>query len=116
MAYGQTFRRAGGRQQKAADWLKEARTPSRFAISPFERRTRAKRKVDTVRKLILAAVMVGAAAAHAEDYHKATALEQAKAACEIYADTYKGANTMPWGAQHARAYDSCMTLRGYARN
>jgi hypothetical protein len=54
--------------------------------------------------------------AHAADYHKASPLEQTKAACEIYADTYRGAQTMTWGAQHARAYDSCMTLRGYAGN
>jgi hypothetical protein len=65
-----------------------------------------------------AALALGAVDANAQsaDYHKASPLEQAKAACEIYADTYRGTQTMPWGAQHARAYDSCMTLRGYARN
>ena len=73
-----------------------------------------------MKKLLLAAcaaLALGAVDANAQsDYHKASPLEQAKAACEIYADTYRGTQTMPWGAQHARAYDLCMTLRGYARN
>jgi hypothetical protein len=70
-----------------------------------------------MRKLILAAIMLGATAAHAEDYHKATTFEQTKAACEFFADSLRGPGNMPyWGAQHARAYDQCMTLHGYARN
>ena len=61
-----------------------------------------------MKKLLLvasAALALGAVDANAQsaDYHKASPLEQAKAACEIYADTYRGTQTMPWGAQHARA-------------
>ena len=71
-----------------------------------------------MKKLLLAtsaALALGAVDANAQsaDHHKASPLEHAKAACEIYADTYRGTQTMPWGTQHARAYDSCMTLRGH---
>jgi hypothetical protein len=70
------------------------------------------------------ALALGAVASHANaqsyggsDYHKATTFEQTKAACEFFADSLRGPGNMPyWGAQHARAYDQCMTLHGYARN
>jgi hypothetical protein len=67
--------------------------------------------------------------AHAEEgYHRATGFEQVKAACELMADG-AGAGSFAFGnagfmlgvgirrsIDHARAYDNCMVLKGYARN
>ena len=57
-----------------------------------------------MRKLILAAIMLGATAAHAEDYHKATTFEQTKAACEFFADSLRGREICPIGALSTLAH------------
>jgi hypothetical protein len=71
-----------------------------------------------MRKTLLAAALISAAApAIAEDYHRATALEQAKAYCEVFANQVQTpAGLIAGYAIHAKNYDSCMVLKGYARN
>ena len=79
-------------------------------------------RILTTAALALALGAVASSHANAQsqgglDYHKATGFEQTKATCEFFADSLRGPGNMPyWGAQHARAYDQCMTLQGYARN
>jgi hypothetical protein len=71
--------------------------------------------------------------AHADGYRAATTLEQVKAQCELVADgmvqpedpyygdpKYAGFSTfgsaIGGAIRHARDYDNCMTLHGYAKN
>ena len=69
------------------------------------------KETKTMTKILLAAcaaLALGAVDANAQsaDYHKASPLEQAKAACEIYRrHVQRHANNALGAAQHARAYD-----------
>jgi hypothetical protein len=53
-----------------------------------------------------------------EAYHRSTGLEQAKAYCEVFANGAQpnDAGLIAAYMIHARNYDSCMVLKGYARN
>jgi hypothetical protein len=71
--------------------------------------------------LIAAALAVATPAVAADGYHKATSFEQAQAYCELAANSLPeprwsgvlGA-TIGSAVVHAKNYERCMTLKGYA--
>jgi hypothetical protein len=82
--------------------------------------------------IVAAAFVVIATAANADDYRAATILEQVKAQCELVADgmvqpdspyygdpKYAGlatfGNAVGGAIRHARDYDNCMVLHGFAK-
>jgi hypothetical protein len=81
---------------------------------------------------VVAGIYMSAQLAYADGYHKASGFEQAKAYCELMADSMRTGN-LAFGSpafvagasiggairgaiDHANHYDACMTLKGYAKN